>query len=112
MIKFDIDSENRPNRLLSMHAEQLVSMAEHYRLNANKQVQLDNTIQRLTDAMGKCERIKNTVFPRAYGVLIHFLIYVLTTIFPFGLDDIIGRSKFVWLRWFRFFLLLLNEPRY
>jgi putative membrane protein len=87
MIKFDIDSENRPNRLLSMHAEQLASMAEHYSLNANKQVQLDNTIQRLTDAMGKCERIKNTVFPRAYSVLIHFLIYVLTTIFPFGLDD-------------------------
>jgi putative membrane protein len=84
---FNVDSENRPNHLLSLHAEQLASLAEHYSLDANKQVQLDNTIQRLTDAMGKCERIKNTVFPRAYSVLIHFLIYVLTTIFPFGLDD-------------------------
>ncbi|QNK64538.1 hypothetical protein H7F33_08690 [Pedobacter sp. PAMC26386] len=37
--------------------------------------------------MGKCERIKNTVFPRSYSVLIHFLIYVLMTILPFGLDD-------------------------
>jgi putative membrane protein len=81
------DSSNRPNLLLSQHAEELAELSSQYDLNANKQVQLDNTIQRLTDSMGKCERIKNTVFPRAYSVLIHFLIYVLTTIFPFGLDD-------------------------
>ncbi|MDN3548701.1 bestrophin family protein [Mucilaginibacter aquaedulcis] len=81
------DSDNRPNMLLSKHAEELAAISEHYQLNANKQVQLDSTIQRLTDSMGRCERIKNTVFPRAYSVLIHFLIYVLTTIFPFGLDD-------------------------
>jgi putative membrane protein len=81
------DSLNRPNLLLTEHSEKLVSLSEQYNLNANKQVQLDSTIQRLTDSMGKCERIKNTVFPRAYSILIHFLIYVLTTIFPFGLDD-------------------------
>ncbi|TWR26256.1 hypothetical protein FPZ42_11580 [Mucilaginibacter achroorhodeus] len=81
------DSQNRPNLILSIHAERLADVSEQYDLNANKQVQLDNTIQRLTDSMGKCERIKNTIFPRAYSVLIHFLIYVLTTIFPFGLDD-------------------------
>jgi putative membrane protein len=85
--KFDISSENLPNGLLSRHTEELAALSDHYNLNANKQVQLDNTIQRLTDSMGRCERIKNTVFPRAYSVLIHFLIYVLTTIFPFGLDD-------------------------
>jgi putative membrane protein len=81
------NSDNVPNHLLSEHAEQLASISEHYQLNANKQIQIDNSIQRLTDSMGRCERIKNTVFPRAYSVLIHFLIYVLTTIFPFGLDD-------------------------
>ena len=81
------DSNNRPNLLLSAHAEQLRTLSDQYNLNSNKQVQLDSSIQRLTDSMGKCERIKNTVFPRAYSVLIHFLIYVLTTIFPFGLDD-------------------------
>jgi len=85
--KLDKDSDNRPNLLLTKHAEQLDELSQNYQLNANKQVQLDNTLQRLTDSMGKCERIKNTVFPRSYSVLIHFLIYVLTTIFPFGLDD-------------------------
>ena len=37
--------------------------------------------------MGKCERIKNTVFPKSYSLLIHFLIYVFATMLPFGLDD-------------------------
>lgn len=85
--KVGADSDNRPNMLLSKHAAELAELSEHYHLNNNKQVQLDSTLQRLTDSMGRCERIKNTIFPRSYSILIHFLIYVLTTIFPFGLDD-------------------------
>jgi len=81
------ESDNRPNFLLTKHVEQLADMSAHYQLNVNAQVQLDGTISRLTDHMGKCERIKNTVFPRSYSVMIHFLIYVLMTILPFGLDD-------------------------
>ena len=37
--------------------------------------------------MGKCERIKNTVFPKSYSLLVHFLIYVFATLLPFGLED-------------------------
>jgi len=84
--KHNLVAENLPNLLLSKHADELFLLSDKYKLDANKQVQLDNTIQRLTDAMGKCERIKNTVFPRSYSLLIHFLIYVLMTILPFGLD--------------------------
>jgi len=81
------ESDNRPNFLLTQHVEQLSVVSHVYDLNINAQVQLDGTISRLTDHMGKCERIKNTVFPRSYSVLIHFLIYVLMTMLPFGLDD-------------------------
>ena len=83
----NIKSGNVPNALLSKHSEDLSMMGEQFSLNDNKQVQLDNTLARLTDAMGKCERIKNTVFPKSYSLLIHFLIYVFLSIFPFGLDD-------------------------
>ncbi|RYY31100.1 MAG: hypothetical protein EOP46_21040 [Sphingobacteriaceae bacterium] len=69
------------------HTKELIEIAEQHNLDPNKQVQLDQTIVKLTDAMGKCERIKNTVFPRSYSILIHFLIYVLMTMLPFGLDD-------------------------
>ncbi|MGY3214516.1 bestrophin family protein [Mucilaginibacter sp. HD30] len=81
------ESYNRPNFLLTKHAEHLAELDQHYQLNVNVQVQLDTSIAKLTDHMGKCERIKNTVFPRSYSVLIHFLIYVLMTVLPFGLDD-------------------------
>lgn len=86
-VKHGIAGENIPNLLLTRHAEELSAITTKYALDANRQVQLDSTIQRLTDAMGRCERIKSTVFPRSYSLLIHFLIYVLMTILPFGLDD-------------------------
>jgi ion channel-forming bestrophin family protein len=85
--KHKLESDNRPNLLLTRHAEALAQVSAFYNLDANKQVQLDSSLARLTDSMGKCERIKNTVFPRSYSTLIHFLIYTLMTILPFGLDD-------------------------
>ncbi len=84
----NIVSSNIPNVLLEKHSEELAELSEKYQLNENKQVQVDNTIVRLTEAMGKCERIKNTVFPRSYTVLIQFIIYVFITIFPFGLTEV------------------------
>lgn len=86
------DSGNKPNLILNHHADALATASERFNIDPNKQVQVDGTILRLCDSMGKCERIKNTVFPRAYSVLIHFLIYVLMTMLPFGLED---QSKLV-----------------
>lgn len=84
----DIKSQNLPLSLLQLHSENLFFVTEKYNLNANQQVQIDTTIGRLTDAMGKGERIKNTVFPRNYSHLIHCLIYVFTTLLPFGLIEL------------------------
>ena len=86
------DSGNKPNMIINHHANALAAATDKFTLDPNKQVQIDATLARLCDSMGKCERIKNTVFPRAYSVLIHFLIYVLMTILPFGLED---QSKLV-----------------
>ncbi|WP_343670870.1 bestrophin family ion channel [Chitinophaga sp.] len=81
---YHTDSRNWPNFLLNEHAK---ALAAAHDLNPNRQVQIDATLARLCDAMGKCERIKKTVFPKSYSLLIHFLIYVLMTILPFGLED-------------------------
>ncbi|WOK07287.1 bestrophin family ion channel [Imperialibacter roseus] len=56
-------------------------------VNDFQQVQIDSTIARLCDSMGKCELIKNTVFPKAHSLLIHLIIYVFATMLPFGLSD-------------------------
>jgi putative membrane protein len=82
----NLQSGHLTNLLLTKQAEDISLISQRYQLNPNMQVQLDTTLQRLTDSMGGCERIKNTVFPRSYSLLIHFLIYVLMTILPFGLD--------------------------
>lgn len=83
----NIDAFNLPNALLSEHAETLLAAKEKSMVNDFQQVQIDSTIARLCDSMGKCERIKNTVFPKAHSLLIHTIIYVFATMLPFGLSD-------------------------
>lgn len=79
----NITDQNIPNALLNRHSDDLANS----NLQEYKQVQIDTTLSRICDAMGKCERIKNTVFPRSYSLLVHLLIYVFATLLPFGLDD-------------------------
>lgn len=83
----DIDATNIPNALLDKHSEQIRKMASQDYLSDFKEVQLNEVIMKLCDSMGKCERIKNTIFPRAYSILLHTLIYVFAFILPFGLED-------------------------
>jgi len=83
----NIDAFNLPNALLSEHAETLLKAKENNMVNEFQQVQIDSTIVRLCDSMGKCERIKNTIFPKPHSLLIHIIIYVFATMLPFGLSD-------------------------
>lgn len=83
----DIKAVNLPNALLDAHSLQLKKLAEDNVITEFKQVQLNDTIARLCDSMGKCERIKNTIFPRSYSLLVHTLIYVFAFVLPFGLGD-------------------------
>lgn len=82
-----ISAVNIPNALLDQHSEKIREMAAESMISDFKQIQLNETVARLCDSMGKCERIKNTVFPRSYSVLVHTLIYVFAAILPFGLED-------------------------
>tara|TARA_R110000744_G_scaffold113337_2_gene212373 strand:+ start:472 stop:1362 length:891 start_codon:yes stop_codon:yes gene_type:complete len=87
-IKFeDISDQNVPNAILLKHSQALTDARSEKTVNEFQQIQLDSTIARLCDSMGKCERIKNTVFPKAHSLLIHLIIYVFATMLPFGLDD-------------------------
>lgn len=85
--KHGIRDSNIPNALLSKHSDQIRKAFQEKRINEFQQIQLDTTIVNLCNAMGRCERIKNTVFPKSYTTLIHFLIYFFATILPFGLSD-------------------------
>lgn len=81
---------NIPNALLYNQAEKLKLAYKNNWLDAYQFAALDNTISRHTDALGKCERIKNTVFPSGYSLLIDVLIYLWVLFLPFGLVDMVG----------------------
>ena len=81
---------NVPNALLYKQGSEIKKLYEEGKLDRYQFVQLDETLTKLTDSMGKCERIKNTVFPASYTLLVEILIYLWIVFLPFGLVDMIG----------------------
>jgi putative membrane protein len=51
-------------------------------------VQLDNTLVRLCDSMGKAERINGTVFPSTYRYFLHFIIYLFVVTLSIALNNV------------------------
>ncbi len=62
--------------ILSLQSEALRQLHEDKALDKLSQIELEKTITRLTASMGKCERIKKTVFPPIYRYGLHGSIYL------------------------------------
>lgn len=82
--------DNAPAALLELHARDLNYALEQGWINQFQQVELDRTLSRLCDAMGKCERIKNTVFPATYSLYIHLAVNFFIMLLPFALIEFFG----------------------
>ena len=85
--------DNLPNALLFRHSVDLHTLLDQERINAFQQVQMDSTVRRLCDSLGKCERIKNTVFPSAYNLIIYFFLYLFVATLPFTLVASFGLGQ-------------------
>jgi len=81
---------NVANGLLYRQGADLRILYSKKLLDQYQFVSLDETLTKFTDSMGKCERIKNTVFPTSYSLLVDVLIYLWVFFLPFGLIDNIG----------------------
>lgn len=79
---------NVPLALLNLNARDIKKMYEHKQMDAYHHVQLDNTIGRLVDAMGRAERIKSTVFPASYRIFLHYAVYVFVITLSLALNTI------------------------
>ena len=94
MSRADIESAgkytNVPAAILNLHAADIKKALANGYINRFQQVELDRTLSRLCDAQGKCERIKNTVFPVNYSLYIHFSLILFICLLPFGFIDIFG----------------------
>ncbi|MFY0625591.1 MAG: hypothetical protein JXR07_04820 [Reichenbachiella sp.] len=83
---------NVPFAMLDLHSEDISSLHAKGCLNDYQQMQIDKTIVRLCESMGKAERIKNTVFPPTYRIFLHLSIYV----FVVMLSEAMVESAGIW----------------
>ncbi len=89
-VQFTRRFTNMPNSLLKLHGLDTRLAYKNGWMNDYQQVEIDRTLTRLCDAMGKCERIKNTIFPSTYSLYIHFCLYLFIALLPFGLIEYFG----------------------
>ncbi len=92
-IKFISGYNNAPAAILELHAKDISYALEMGWINQYQQVALDQTLTKLCDSMGKCERIKNTVFPATYSLYIHFAMNLFIMLLPFGLIEYFGFAE-------------------
>ena len=79
---------NRPLCLLQMNALDLKKLRAQGHLDAVSHVQLDDTLVRLCDSMGRAERINSTVFPVTYRIFLHFAIYLFVILLSIALKNV------------------------
>lgn len=89
-IDFITSHDSVPYALINLHAKDIRMAVEEGWINEFQQVELDRTLTRLCDAMGKCERIKNTIFPTTYSLYIHLALYFFILLLPFGVIEFVG----------------------
>ncbi len=65
-----------PVGILSLQIQSLKKLHDKNELDKFSQIEIEKTITRLTASMGKCERIKKTVFPPIYRYGLHGSIYL------------------------------------
>lgn len=83
--------DNIPNAILNLIQFKLAELHDAGKIKTLLYQNADDTLQRLCNAMGKCERIKNTVFPTQYSFFVHLVIFIFTLVLPMGLVESIGR---------------------
>lgn len=89
-IEYVMHFTNVPAGILELHSKDVMWATNQGWLNEYQQVAIDETITRLCDSMGKCERIKNTVFPSTYSSYIHMAMNFFIIMLPFSLISFFG----------------------
>mgnify|MGYP001032209878 FL=1 len=90
----DVDKEkllphkNIPLAIIDQHSEDIANLHQKGVINDYQQIQLDATLVRLCESMGKAERIKNTFFPKTYRLTLHVFIYIFLTLLSLSLTEL------------------------
>ena len=82
------DQLHKPLALMQLNTLTITQLRHENAIELSGQIQLDNTILNLSNAMGMAESIKNTIFPITYRLFLHFFIYIFVITFSIALQDI------------------------
>lgn len=105
-----INSKHRPNTILQMQAENIKAGLDEGHLEPFAYKALDEALVRMTDQMGMCERIKNTVFPTSYVFFTKFFIFIFLLLNAMALFSVVGwwALLFGWVIGFVFYATYYN----
>lgn len=76
---------NRALRVLSLQYEALSELKTKAYIDEFRQMDMNKTIDACIESLGKCERLKNTPFPRQYAFFSKTFVWIFISIMPFGL---------------------------
>ncbi|MHC4959274.1 MAG: bestrophin family protein [Planctomycetota bacterium] len=89
------EAANPTNAMLLTQGERLEAAREAGDLESILSLELENTLQRLTDHMGMAERINTTVFPTQYSIILKRILWVFVLLLPVGLVHHLGWATVV-----------------
>lgn len=97
-LKVACDRFNTATQVLRFQGEQLRKlMEESHLLDEFRLISLMDLITEMYTLQGKCERIKNTPFPRQYAYFSNVFTWLFTLLLPFGIvGQFAGRGLMVW----------------
>ncbi len=81
---------NIPNAILKLMEDHLATIFKKGNINAYHFGIMDQTLKDICDHMGKCERIKSTVFPVHYGFFIRLSIIIFALLLPLEIVEFLG----------------------
>ncbi|MBK07042.1 MAG: hypothetical protein CL920_32350 [Deltaproteobacteria bacterium] len=79
---------NTATHLLTKQGTELAELVRNEKLDLFHQIAMMEIIEELYTLQGKCERIKNTPFPRLYGEYSRWFTRIFVLLIPFGLLDV------------------------
>ena len=79
-----------PLAILKNQTLEIKSLFEHKYIDDFRHMQFDTIMENFNDALGKSERIKNTVFPMQYNWYMQYAIWVFLFLLPFSLAGYLG----------------------
>lgn len=82
---------NVSNAILTFHSADLQKLSQNNCIHEFQFMQLNQLITAFTDHLGRCERIRNTVYPTTYIYFTKLFIWILVIFNTLVLSDLLGK---------------------